>query len=349
VKNRIGFFLHIPFPTPDALFAIPHNEDLLEDLSHYDLIGLQAKRDVAALREAIDHTAPLDLSGTARRPPDFSGTRIIACPIGSDPEAFARLALSTSASKMANRVHRTLRGTSLILGVDRLDYSKGLPQRVEAYEKLLDYNASLRRKVHLMQIAAPSRDMISEYRATSELLDSVCGRVMGRFSEPDWQPLTYLKRPYGQASLAGIYRIARAALVTPLRDGMNLVAHEYVACQDPEDPGVLVLSRFAGAAEIFPEALQVNPFDTDETAEALSIALAMPLDERRERWQGLIQAARRYDVTHWSDTYLAALVPPEAAPPREPSTDGYLREFYADLRTVHANGNGLQPTSGDSA
>jgi trehalose 6-phosphate synthase len=337
--NRIGFYLHIPFPTPDALFAIPHSDALLEDLSSYDLVGLQAKRDVAALHEAIDHAAPPTFGNSTRTPPDFSSTAIMACPIGSDPQAFARLATSTAANKMANRVTRTLRDMRLILGVDRLDYSKGLPQRVEAYEKLLDYNAGLRRRVHMMQIAPPSRDMISEYRDTSDALDSICGRVMGRFSEPDWQPLTYLKRPYGQASLAGIYRLARVGLVTPLRDGMNLVAHEYIACQDPEDPGVLVLSRFAGAAEIFPDAVQVNPFDTDETADALRVALAMPLAERKERWQSLMSAARTYDIHHWSEAFLGSLVPPKRPKGRRKSGESYLRELYADLRTVRRNGD----------
>src|SRR5690606_27994237 len=195
--------------------------------------------------------------------------------------------------------------------------SKGLPQRVEAYEKLLLSKPSLRRKVHLMQVAPPSRDTIKEYRETSNALDAICGRVMGRFAEPDWQPLTYVKRPYSQASLAGLFRLARVGLVTPLRDGMNLVAHEYVAAQDPADPGVLVLSRFAGAAEIFPDALHVNPFDTDETAEALRIALQMPLAERRARWQSLLEAARQHDVGSWALSYLSALAP-EAAPAQDP-------------------------------
>jgi trehalose 6-phosphate synthase len=202
-----------------------------------------------------------------------------------------------------------------------LDYSKGLPQRVEAYEKLLANNPQFRRLVHLLQVAPPSRDTIKEYQETSDTLDAMCGHVMGRFAEPDWAPLTYVKRAYGQPSLAGLYRLARVGLVTPLRDGMNLVAHEYIASQNPEDPGVLVLSRFAGAAEIFPEALLVNPFDTDETAEALRLALNMGLDERKERWQALMAAARHYSVDNWAANFLASLTPTDPQ-----SADGSPRD-----------------------
>ena len=161
----------------------------------------------------------------------------------------------------------------------------------------------------MLQVAPPSRDTIKEYQETSDTLDAICGRVMGHFAEPDWQPLTYVKRAYGQPSLAGLYRLARVGLVTPLRDGMNLVAHEYVGSQNPKDPGVLVLSRFAGAAEIFPEALLVNPFDTDETAEALRIALDMPLEERLERWHALMAAARKHNVVDWAVSFLNRLAP----------------------------------------
>jgi trehalose 6-phosphate synthase len=311
-RNRIGFYLHIPFPTVDALYAIPHHGDLMRDLSRYDLVGMQAERDVAAFRDFADHQAPSTLSGSPLKSVDFTRTEVMAFPIGSDPDAFARLAVSPAATKMVRRMERSLADQRLILGVDRLDYSKGLPQRVEAYEKLLANNANLRRQVHLLQVAPPSRDTIKEYKEVSDTLDQIVGRVMGHFAEPDWQPLTYVKRAYGQPSLAGLYRLARVGLVTPLRDGMNLVAHEYVGSQNPEDPGVLVLSRFAGAAEIFEDAILVNPFDTDETAEALRLALDMPLDQRKQRWKSLMDAARRHNVENWAASYLARLSPPES-------------------------------------
>ena len=339
-KNRIGFYLHIPFPTSDALFAIPFHNDLLVDLSRYDVVGLQAQRDVAAFEEAVHRQAPPTLGGGPGPRADFSRCVVQAIPIGSDPQAFAALATRPSATKMANRVRRALLDRALILGVDRLDYSKGLPQRIEAYEKLLLSKPALRRKVHLMQVAPPSRDTIKEYRETSNALDAICGRVMGRFSEPDWQPLTYVKRPYSQASLAGIYRLASVGLVTPLRDGMNLVAHEFIASQPPEDPGVLVLSRFAGAAEIFEDAVLVNPFDTDETAEALYIALTMPLAERRQRWERLFAAANHYSIDNWAETFLTLLTPPpqpirrRAAPIVTRRPNGDVKAIYENLKLV---------------
>ncbi len=308
-RNRIGFYLHIPFPTADALYAIPHHEELMRDLSRYDLVGMQAKRDVAAFTEFAEHQMPSTFGGHRSQNIDFSRTEVDAFPIGSDPDAFARLSVSPAATKMVNRMKRVLREQRLILGVDRLDYSKGLPQRVEAYEKLLANNARLRRLVHLLQVAPPSRDSIKEYQETSDALDAMCGRVMGHFAEPDWQPLTYVKRAYGQPSLAGLYRLAKVGLVTPLRDGMNLVAHEYIGAQNPADPGVLVLSRFAGAAEIFPQALMVNPFDTDETAEALRIALDMELEERKERWAALMTAAQKHNVDNWAADFIDRLAP----------------------------------------
>jgi trehalose 6-phosphate synthase len=315
VKNRIGFYLHIPFPTPDALHAIPHHEDLLMDLIAYDLVGFQAQRDVAAFNEFIAHEQMYKEAGGKPFIVDLGNTVLEAFPIGSDPDAFGRLAVSPNAQKMNKRVARAMNGRAVILGVDRLDYSKGLPQRISAYEKLLENNARLRRTVHMIQIAPPSRDTIKEYQIISDELDAAVGRVTGRFAEPDWLPITYVKRAYSQASLAGLYRLARIGLVTPLRDGMNLVAHEYVGAQDPEDPGVLVLSRFAGAAEIFHDALLINPFDTDETAEAMRQALSMPLEERKTRWRRLMDAAQAHNVDNWAADYLDALAKPQAPDP----------------------------------
>ncbi len=320
VRNRIGFYLHIPFPPIDALFAVPHHQELMRDLSRYDLVGMQAQRDVTAFTEFSEHQAPSTLAGDPLETVDFSRTEVASFPIGSDPDAFAKLAVSPAATKMVKRMEKVMGTQKLVLGVDRLDYSKGLPQRVEAYEKLLANDSRFRRNVHMLQVAPPSRDSIKEYQEISDQLDAMCGRVMGRFAEPDWSPLTYVKRAYGQASLAGLYRLAKVGLVTPLRDGMNLVAHEYVGSQDPKDPGVLVLSRFAGAAEIFDTAILVNPFDTDETAEALRMALDMPLGERIERWQALMDAARKHNVEDWAKSFLDRLAPTKSA-------DGKSRDF----------------------
>ena len=307
VKNRIGFFLHIPFPTPEALAAIPHHRELIGSLNAYDLVGLQAKRDVAALEDfasPIEFVRPRRSSGPLV---PVTGVNAQVFPIGSDPEAFARMADLPATRKTIATLRKSLADRKLILGVDRLDYTKGLPQRVEAYERLLADYPKHRRKVSFLQVAPVSRDTIAQYQEITGNLDYQCGRVMGRFAEIDWQPLNYVKRAYGQATLAGLYRAARVGLVTPLRDGMNLVAHEYVASQDPEDPGVLVLSIFAGAAEILPDALLVNPYDADETAHAIDLALAMPLDERKERWVNLRRDIEKYNITAWADDFLTAL------------------------------------------
>jgi trehalose 6-phosphate synthase len=309
VRNRIGFYLHIPFPTPEALYAVPHHADLARDFANYDLVGLQAERDLRAFRAAMAHEPFPVLEGKQPSPANFSTTKLAVIPIGSDPDAFAALAKSPAATKMINRTRAMLRDQTLILGVDRLDYSKGLTQRVQAFELLLADNAHLRKTVHFMQVAPPSRDGIKEYREISDALDASVGHVMGRFSEPDWQPLTYVKRAYSQSSLAGLYRLAGVGLVTPLRDGMNLVAHEFVAAQGPDDPGVLVLSHFAGAAEIFPDAVRVNAFDVQETANAVRLALEMPLDERRERHRNLLAACQKYSVVNWAARFLDDLAP----------------------------------------
>jgi trehalose 6-phosphate synthase len=248
---------------------------------------------------------------------------VAAFPIGTDPDTFAALPDSEEAVQTAELVSRALAGRDLIIGVDRLDYSKGLPERIAAYERLLERFPDFRRRVHMLQIAAPTRDGIAEYQDINDALDNAAGRVLGRFAEPDWVPLNYVKRAYPQAALAGLYRIARVGLVTPLRDGMNLVAHEFVACQQNEDPGVLVLSQFAGAAEMFPAALQVNPYDADETAGALNQALTMPLADRQARWRELRQALDIHSIDNWADNFLAAL-----GRPQEPGRDAPVERGY---------------------
>jgi trehalose 6-phosphate synthase len=307
ITNRIGFFLHIPFPTPEALAAIPSHRELVNTLMAYDLVGLQANRDVAALNDFASPEEFVRSRKSAGEVQPLHGINAQVFPIGSDPDAFARLAVRPATQKAVSKLKVSLGDRQLILGVDRLDYTKGLPQRIEAYERLLSDYKKHRRNVSLLQIAPPSREMIAQYQEISDLLDAACGRVLGRFAELDWQPLNYVKRAYGQAILAGVYRLARVGLVTPIRDGMNLVAHEYIGSQDPANPGVLVLSIFAGAAEIFPEALLVNPYDADETARAIDFALTMPLKERQERWEGLKAAADRHNIRQWAENFLATL------------------------------------------
>lgn len=311
VRNKIGFFLHIPVPGPEIFSAIPHHSELLECLAAYDLTGLQAERDVEKLNILADHSVLPSANDMATADPTSFPKRFEAYPIGTDPDAFLELLKKPNAVRTAALVAKSTTGRALIIGVDRLDYSKGLPERINGYERMLELFPTWQRKVHFLQIAPPSRGTIAEYQEISDSLDIACGRVMGRFAELDWAPLNYVKRTYPQSALAGIYSIAKVAMVTPLRDGMNLVAHEYVACQNEADPGVLVLSRFAGAAELFPEAIMVNPHDADEMAHAMDMALRMPLKERQERWRAMYATVRKRSVDAWANAFLDRLSAPE--------------------------------------
>jgi len=196
---------------------------------------------------------------------------------------------------------------SLIVGVDRLDYSKGIPERLEGFEQYLSDHPEMVRKVLYLQIAPSSRETVEAYQALRANVLASAGRINATWAEMDHAPMLCVNRNYSRAELAGIYRAARVGLVTPLRDGMNLVAKEYVAAQDPADPGVLILSRFAGAARQMKDALIVNPYSREELADAIGLAIAMPLDERRHRWDSLMAGVIRDDVTAWRENFLAAL------------------------------------------
>jgi trehalose 6-phosphate synthase len=235
-----------------------------------------------------------------------------AFPIGIDVQEFAELARSKEGVEMYERMKREYYRRKLLVGVDRLDYSKGLPQRMRAFREFLDKNPELRSSATLIQIASPSRENVSAYTDILHELESLCGSINGNFGELDWMPVRYIHRTVARARLPGLYKASRVALVTPLRDGMNLVAKEFIAAQDPEDPGVLVLSRFAGAAEQLKEALLVNPYDTEGTAAAILLALQMPLEERRDRHEALMRTVRQYDVHWWCDTYLQDLAQAQA-------------------------------------
>jgi trehalose 6-phosphate synthase len=195
----------------------------------------------------------------------------------------------------------------MLLGVDRLDYSKGLEERFLAYERFLDDNPDRAEQVFLLQIATPSRIEVDVYKDLRARLDTISGRVNGTHATVDWVPLRYVNQPYRRDELSGIYRAADVGLVTPLRDGMNLVAKEYVAAQDEKDPGVLILSQFAGAAAQMKDALIVNPLSPEDVGDAIRRGLDMPVAERRRRWQSLMQGITRNDVTAWRDAFVSAL------------------------------------------
>jgi trehalose 6-phosphate synthase len=306
-QHRIGFFLHIPLPPPLILAAIPGHDWLIRALFAYDVVGFQSESD-------LDHFARyVETEAHAQRLPDqrwraFGRTvHAGSFPIGIDVQEFNELANAPEAVEMYERTKREYYRRKLLVGVDRLDYSKGLPQRMRAFREFLDKNPELRSSATLIQIASPSRENVGAYSDLLHELESLCGSINGNFGDLDWMPVRYIHRTVARARLPGLYKASRVALVTPLRDGMNLVAKEFLAAQDEEDPGVLVLSRFAGAAEQLKEALLVNPYDTEGTAAAILLALQMPLEERRERHQALMRTVRQQDVHWWCENFLAAL------------------------------------------
>jgi trehalose 6-phosphate synthase len=312
-KNRIGFFLHTPLPAAGLLIALPNHRELLETLASYDLIGVHTTRDLRALEDYFLHEAGASMRlGGRMRSAGGRLFRAAAFPISIDTPAIAQTAREAESHKEIGQLRKSLEGRALIMGVDRLDYSKGLPERFEAYARLLERSPELHRHVTFMQIAPPSRGSVLEYRQIRRELERSAGHINGKYAAPDWVPLRYINKSFPHRLLAGYYRTARVGLVTPLRDGMNLVAKEYVASQNPEDPGVLILSRFAGAAQELTTALLVNPADTEEVADALQRALSMPLPERRERWNAMMQVLRHNDITFWRKTFLNALT--EKAP-----------------------------------
>ncbi len=317
VANRVGFFLHTPFPPAEVLIALPRNESLVESLCAYDLVGFQTEDGVRAFLGCVTELARgVDLGGGeisafGRR------SRVAAFPVGIDTEGFAALAQHASESPETRRLEESLAGRMLIFGVDRLDYSKGIPQRFEAIDALLSDWPEHLLKFSYLQITPYSRGEVAQYRALRRQIEQLAGQINGRYAEFDWTPIRYVNRSFSRQTLAGFHRRARIGFVTPLRDGMNLVAKEFVAAQDPEDPGVLVLSRFAGAAHELATALLVNPIDVDEMAAALRRGLAMARDERVERWRAMMEVLRRNTVATWSSGFLGALA---ATPPPGPSS-----------------------------
>jgi len=307
VKNRMGFFLHIPWPAPDVFFAMPVHEEILVNLASYDVIGFQTEHDRENFADCL---ARLGL-GVFMGNDCFSVTghnfTAKAYPIGIETEAFAATAGRASGTTLAKRMSESLGGKDLIIGVDRLDYSKGITQRIDAFEKFLVRHPDNQRAVTLLQITPKSRSEVPEYEAMQRSVAEQAGRINGALGTVDWVPIRYVNRSLSRAALAGLYRMAKVALVTPLRDGMNLVAKEFVAAQDGDDPGVLLLSRFAGAAQELRDTLLVNPYDVEGTADMIERAQKMPRDERRERWQKMMAVLRENDVFNWCDSFLADL------------------------------------------
>jgi trehalose 6-phosphate synthase len=307
VVNRIGFFLHVPWPAHQVFTTLPGHAKLVEAMFDYDLVGFQTTEYRQAFEEYVlseaggEPVAPDRLKAFGRM------LKVGAFPIGIDAADFRRLLRTARARRMRDLMTAATVFRHLIVGVDRLDYSKGLEERFLGLERFLADNPELRREVLMLQIAPVSREGVDTYQEIRSRLDALSGRINAEYSDVDWNPFRYVNRNYRRDELAGIYGAARVGLVTPLRDGMNLVAKEFVAAQNPEDPGVLILSRFAGAARQLKESILVNPNSPEEIAEAIKQALAMDKVERIRRWRALADNVQREDVTAWRDAFVNAL------------------------------------------
>ena len=313
-KNLVGFFLHTPFPAPEVVTVLPNHERLLPLLLQYDLVGVQTETDAGNLARYLMAECPDSDHGVVEAADGQfifkSGTRqtqIGSFPVGIDTAEFEGIARRAVKSPFVREMTESLDGRALLIGVDRLDYSKGLVQRMDAVESFFDTHHDWRGRVTYLQITPRSRSEIPEYSDLENEVGAAAGRINGKYGEVAWTPIRYINRTYSRLRLAGLYRAAQAALVTPLRDGMNLVAKEYVAAQDSENPGVLILSRFAGAAAECKGALVVNPYDPESVASAIARALVMPLAERRERHAASLTRLVRNSGTDWSMRFLQAL------------------------------------------
>jgi trehalose 6-phosphate synthase len=310
-KNRIGFFIHIPCPPPEILTALPNHEQLIPALGHYDLVGFQTETDATNFSRYLANECGLKRVNSDSFAFGDRAVQVNYFPVGVETEALQRLARRAIESSFVREVTESLSGRAMIIGVDRLDYTKGIPERMDAFERFLTNFPDWRGKVTYLQITPRSRTGIPEYADISRKVGEAVGRINGAFGEASWTPLRYINKAHSRTALAGLYRAARAALVTPLRDGMNLVAKEYVAAQNPEDPGVLILSRFAGAARECTAALLVNPYDPEGVAIAVNRALSMPLSERRQRQDHNYRVLVDNDITHWAERFLSLLEPAE--------------------------------------
>jgi trehalose 6-phosphate synthase len=307
VKQPIGFFFHTPFASRASIECLPRHTQLFDKLLAYDLIGFQTQEDLDAFHDYA-------VSGLGATPQqtnvlEFGGhsIRLAVFPVGIDVDDYARMADSGDSNPSIALLRRALSEINTVIGVDRLDYSKGLPQRFAAYDRLLTDHPERKGTVQFLQIAPPTRSDVPAYQQLRNQLAGMAGDINARWSTPTWTPIRYVNESYSPRALAAFFRASRVCCVTPLRDGMNLVAKEYVAAQNPDDPGVLVLSHFAGAARELDAALTVNPYDVGATARALERALSMSQGERLERWLSMIETLRRNDVAAWFDGFIAQL------------------------------------------
>jgi trehalose 6-phosphate synthase len=304
----MGLFLHIPFPSIEVLRVLPVYGELLQAMLAYDVLGFQTETDAQAFRSAVAYVWG-EQALANERTVTLGGRRVITgvFPIGVDVEAIQRESVESQDSEAWKRMVAGLLGRKLMIGVDRLDYSKGLVERFKAYEKFLETHPENQNRVTFLQIAPLSRSDVRAYSEIRRDLEQTTGRTNGRFADTDWTPIRYLNRNFPHDVLMGFMRSAQVGIVTPVRDGMNLVAKEFVAAQDPADPGVLILSTLAGAARELTGAVMVNPYDARGMAHAIQQAFNMPIAERRERHQTMVDVLRRNSITAWHTSFIDTL------------------------------------------
>lgn len=311
-RHEQGFFLHVPFPAPDMFAKLPWRQQVLEALLEHDLVGFQAPRDQHNFLDCVRQRVPgatTEQAGAERarvRLPDGRTLLTGTFPISIDYDGFVHRSVENPVSEGVARVRANLPGLTLLLGLDRLDYSKGIPQRLLALGNALERYPELHGRVSLLQVVIPSRTLVDDYRTLKDEIDRLVGKINGQHARAGWTPIHYLFRSLDDTELLAYYRVCEVALITPLKDGMNLVCKEYCACS-LEDDGVLVLSEMAGAAvELGDGALIVNPFDILQVADAIHQAVTMPEDEKLERMRRLRTIVREHDVHAWVEGYLAA-------------------------------------------
>ena len=304
---RCGLFWHLPFPPPSVFGVCPWRTELLAGMLGADLIGLQTEDDAQNFLDCVRHFLDLqpDDGRTRVRLPGRD-VRVVALAVGIEAARLHEQAEDAGVRAHASRLRESLGADAILLGVDRLDYTKGIPDRLLGFERFLDRHPEWRRRASLVQITVPSQFHVPEFREMKRTIDEIVGRIIGRFSFEGRSPLVYVYSAFDLEQLAAYYVAADVALITPLRDGMNLVAKEYVACHARGD-GILILSEFAGAAGDLSEALPVNPYDAEAIRRQIVVALAMSPEERQTRMRALGAKVAARDVRWWASSFLGLL------------------------------------------
>jgi len=308
IENTVAFFLHIPFPPPDIFLKLPWRKEVLTALLHYSVIGLQTSQDVKNFSDCVSALLPeaqlRQLPRQSRIEFDGRSCKVGVFPIGIDYDSFAEAAAEPQVVQRVAELRKTYAGQQILLGVDRLDYTKGIPYRLQAYARALERHPDLHKKVTLLQLIVPSREMVPQYQDLKEEIELLVAQINGKFTQPGWVPIQHIFRHVDRHELLAWYRAADVALVTSLKDGMNLVCKEYCACQI-ESNGVLVLSEFAGASEQLRRwAVMVNPYDIELVADAIELAVMMTPKERRPAMEKLRANIREQNVHWWANEFL---------------------------------------------